>query len=343
MVTTINSQVHLAKNFYDAGNLQRAKEICQEVLQKQPNHLGAFLQLFTVHIEKGEFQAAHDLCLKRLEQNPECPDAHIYRLMAFIHLCYSDPNIDNKSTRKELRRKSQNYMREIRTRLSNHPLTLRQAEIIYSEYFLGSKHTLKLIKQERRAKKLDTHFLDNCESRNHIRNKSLLAAKRALKKKLEREPLNAYALHQYAKINLFSGQLLSAIKYARQAQTLDPKNAKANQEIIIFALISLCPLLWPGHIVISLTLIISSQFNDIFADILKIFGIFIILMIYFYLLLFLDPMLKQLISNTDIRIVADLALIFIIYKWADYLMFFFGNISRRLGKKRVSIKLSPEY
>ena len=341
MVDNVNSQAHLARNFYRAGNLQRAKDICQEILQKQPNHWGAFTCLFDVYFERDELQANYDLCLKRLEQNPECPDSLIYQVIAYGRLCNSKYNYI--SHQDLLRIKGEHYLRKINTRLSNYPLKLSEAKILHSDYFLGSKQTLKLIKQARKIGKLSPKWLDSIESNIHVRNKNLLAAKKVFKKRLTDDPLNARILKDYAELNFFCGQLLSAIKYARQAKSLNPKNAKACQEIIIFALISLCPLFWLGHIIIFATLIISSQFKLKYAYSIKRYSLKFIPIIYFYLLLLLDPKLKQLISNTDIRIVADLALTFIIYKWAKYLMFSFGNISRRLEEKRVSVKLSPEY
>lgn len=331
MANILDNDILVAENFLKAGNLHRAEEICQEVLQQRHDHLGAFLCLFDVHLEKNNYQAAYDLCHWRLTRRPECPDSYICQLIATALVSQDNHELDIAR-----RSKGEALMVKIRTRLANYPLTLMRAEILYSYYFLDPKETLKLIKQARKEGQLNPAWLTSIEDHILINTHNLGLARTALQKRLELNPQNPIALQDYARINFFCGRLLSAIKYARQARRLNPKSARKNQEIIIAAMISLIPLFWAGHIMISLTQLIASKLAEESAMVVKFFGLIAIIIAYAEILTHFTNIETQYEDVFRVIIVS-------IGLWAGYLIFFFGGISDKLSQNDRLVKISPKY
>lgn len=327
----LDAQVDLAENFLRAGNINRAESLCKEVLEKRHDDLGAFLCLFDVHLARDDIQKADELCDWRLARRPECPDSHLCKLVSFGTLSAREDMYTH------IRRiEGENFMFKLRQRLSNYPLRLARAEILYSVYFLGPKDTLRLIEKERLSGRLEPEWLNNIERNIDVHTGRTRRAKDALLKHLVENPQDADALHDLSVTYFYNGRLFSAIKYARRAKQAAPLQSAESQEVIIASLIGLFPVFWLGQIIITLTIFITSKLDEDLAWPLQFGGILAVAISYGSLLTRVMD-LSNGGQNILLLIIIGLGL------WAGYIIFYFGEIGRKLSGREKSIKLSKKY
>ena len=331
MMDELDAQIELAENFLRAGNIDRAESLCKEVLEKRHNHTAAFLCLFDIHAARDDMQKASQLCDWRLARSPECVDSHLCKLVAFGTLSAREDTYDY------VRRMSgENFMVKLRLRLSNHPLKLAQAEILHSLYFLDSKDTFKLIDIERQKGQLDPSWLDRIEGSLDVHSGNTGRAKETLLKQLAENPQDADALHDLSVAYFYSGQLFSAIKFAKRAKQAAPTQTTQSQEVIIASIIGLIPVFWLGQIIITLTIFLTRHLEDYIAWPLRFCGILLLVLSYAGLIS------KYIWSgagqeNIVLLIVLGLGL------WSGYILFYFGAIGYKLSGRDKSIKLSKKY
>lgn len=331
MMDDLDAQVDLAENFLRAGNINRAESLCQEVLDKRHDDLGAFLCLFDAHLARNNYQKASELCDWRLARRPECPDSHICKLVAFGTLSARDVTYDHVH-----RMNGEKFMAKLRRRLSDYPLRLARAEILYSIYFLDPKDTLRLIEKERLSGQLDPDWLNGIEARVDVYSGNTRRAKSALLKQLAENPQDADALQELAITYFYSGRLLSAIKYARRAKQAAPLQFAESQEVIIASLIGLFPFFWLGQLIITLTIFVTAKVDEELAWPLRFGGILAVVISYGSLLTrFID--IENGGQNLLLLIIIGLGL------WSGYILFYFGEIGQKLSDRDKSIKLSKKY
>lgn len=331
MIDELDAQVELAENFLRAGNINRAESLSKEVLEKRHDDLGAFLCLFDVHAARDDMQKASELCDWRLARRPECPDSHLCKLVAFGTLSAKEVTYDH------VRRMSgENFMFKVRQRLSNYPSKLAQAEILHGLYFLDPQETFKLIEQERLKGNLDPDWLNKIESSLNVYSGNAGRAKDSLLKQLSENPNDSYALHDLALTYFYSGQLFSAIKYARRAKTAAPEESADSQEVVIASIIGLLPIFWIGQIIITLTIFVTRNLEDYIAWPLRFGGLLATVLAYAKVLSFFVDLDK---GGNNIILFA----IILIGIWAGYIIFYFGEIGRYFSGSKKSIKLSKKY
>jgi len=331
MMDDLDAQVDLAENFLRAGNINRAESLCQEVLDKRHDDLGAFLCLFDVHLARDNYEKASELCDWRLARRPDCPDSHICKLVAHGTLSAREVTYDHVR-----RLNGENFMAKLRRRLSDYPLRLARAEILYSIYFLDPKDTLRLIEKERISGRLDPDWLDSIEGRVDVYSGNTRRAKSALLKHLAENPQDADALYDLSVTYFYSGRLFSAIKYARRAKQAAPLQSAESQEVIIASLIGLLPLFWLGQLIITLIIFITSKLDEEYAWPLRFGGILAVAIGYGSLLTrFID--IGNGGQNVLLLVIIGLGL------WAGYILFYFGEIGQKLSGRNKSIKLSKKY
>lgn len=331
MMDDLDVQIDLAENFLRAGNITRAESLCREVLEKRHDDLGAFLCLFDVHMAQDKTQDALELCDWRLARRPECADGHLNRLIAFGVLSNQEPDYDyvRQIT-------GENFMSKIRLRLSNHPLKLAQAEILYSLYFLDPQDTLRLVNQERLQARLSSEWLDTIETVLNVETGNTVQARQLLVKRLSENPQDTDALHNLAVTDYFSGRLFSAIKYARQAQRTAPEQSALSQEVIIASIIGLLPIFWLGQIIITLTIFASRRLEDYLAMPLRFGGLIVMILAY-------GKLVTKFIELDSGGANIVLTVIILIGIWAGYILFSFGEIGSKVSGRKKSIKLSKKY
>ena len=331
MKDELHAQIDLAENFLRAGNIRRAEELCREVLKKRHDDLGAFLCLFDVLLVQNNLQKASDLCDWRLNRCPECPDSHLCKLVAVGRLSAQEATYEHI-----LQMTGENLMSKIRLRLANYPLRLAEAEIIHSFYFQSNKQTLGLIKQERLKARLSPQWLDNIENAIDVYTGNTRRARKSIEKQLAENPQDANALYDLAVTDFYSGKLLTAIKHAKQAQQYAPEESAQSQEVIIASIIGLLPPFWIGQILITLTVLITKEIEDYFVWPVRFVGLIAVLLAYAHLLL-------RFVSLEAVNSNVLLVLLLLIMSWAGYILFSFGDIGRKLSRRKTSINVSKKY
>lgn len=331
MTNKLDAQVELAENFLRAGNIQRAEEICRDVLQKDHHNLGAYEGLFSVHVAKRDYQAAYELCDWRLGRQPECPDTYVNKLVALAHL-----DADNWDYEFMRILKGKKFMAATRPRLANYPLHLAQAEVLYRVYFLDSQEAIKRIEYERQKGRLSPEWLDRLEASLTGYTGDTSRSRELLVRHLAENPQDFEALNELSITDYHRGRLFSAIKYARQAKRAAPEQAAMGQEVIIFSIIGLIPLFWLGQLMMSLTVLLSSRAADYVSASARYAGLILTVLAYGGIC---SKIMEQGFGNNNLLI----TVLIVIGIWVYYVLFSFQEISRSMTGKTKSIELNNKY
>ncbi|RKQ71662.1 hypothetical protein DES40_0989 [Litorimonas taeanensis] len=322
MAEDLDAKIVTAEAMLRAGNYARAKELSQEVLKKQDDHLEAFEVLYEIRTIDAEFDRALALALWRLERLPNCPYANVSHLHA---LCLLKRKQEATKTFKLLQ-----------TRLGNHPFELQRAELLYAYAFKRPKETRKLIAIARESGRFDSKWLDALESDMHADSGHIFTSRKMLSQALKESPMDADLLYDMSVTNVLTGHLPSAIKQAKRAKEINPPMAPAYNEVIIVATMGLIPLFWGAmsflvlnaSFVTRLPYLVRIPFNYLFMAI----GIIIAMAI---------PLTMDALN---INVPALNALIlFGNIGFTLYLLFGFQHVGLRRAKKKNNISLNRDY
>jgi len=311
MSDQLNKNLAAAEALFSAGNISRAKEIAQDILHKQDDHVGAFNCLFDIYMARDDYASAIKLCKWRLMRCPECPDANLSHLIAFAHVEQEDI-----SYAWSYNPKAEALMGNIRTRLRNHPYHLARTEIIYSYYFGETTETLALIENARNTGYVSRVWLDDVETNVSRRSGKILKSRKMLQEALAENPEDYDTVFSLSLTNYYAGFLFSSVKQAQIAKRLAPELSGLSQEIKIA--------------------FISGRFNTDLEGPVKL-GIF------YVSVLFCGFIVTRLMDMTSSLRVPLLIILGLNVVWSMYVLFSFLEIGNFWVKRKKSIKLSKKY
>jgi len=321
-MTDLNTQAETARAFLSAGNLDRAQEICEQILQKQDDHLGAFDTLFDVYGQKDQPAKRLNLSEWRLERLPNCRDANLNLLIALGET--------------QQKNRAYQHLLALRERLANYPAALVNAELIYSSHFEKPKKMLKTIKAAREQGLIETAYLDDLEKNARGQAGHVFISRKMLEASLRDNPEDFFTLYQSSIINFFTGRIFRAIKQAKQAREVDPKQAIMANEVLYASYISLIPFFFFAYLFVIGNATFVARLPFLLRIPFNYFFFFSTLILWSLML----TGLKQLGVLTDITVP-----IFMIchFGWLVYIFVGFQKIGPALAKRKKDKKLSKNY
>jgi tetratricopeptide (TPR) repeat protein len=245
MEDDLEAKVLTAQAMLRAGNLNRAKDLAQEVLKKQDDNLDAFEVLYDVRVANQSYGQALALTLWRLERLPNCPYAAVFQLHA---LCL-------------LKRKSEatKLFKALQDRLANHPIHLEQARLYYAYHFWPPRKARKLIQQSREKGYFDPQWLDSLEADTRAESGHIYTSRKMMNEALAETPNDPDLLYALSVTNVLTGRLPTALRQAKLAKEVDPPMAPAYNEVIVVATMGLIPIFWGAMAFIVLNASVSTR------------------------------------------------------------------------------------
>lgn len=322
MTTDLNTQAETAKAFLRAGNLDRAQEICEQILQKQDDHLAAFDTLFDVYGHRDQPAKRIELSRWRLQRLPNCTDANLNLLIAL-----------GETGQKE---RAYAHLLALRERLANYPAARVNAELIYSSHFEKPKKTLKKIKAAREDGLIEASYLDDLEEGERGRAGHVFTSRKMLEASLKENPEDFFTLYQSAIMNFLTGRIFRAIRQAKHARQADPKQAVIANEVLYASYISLIPFFFSAYL--------FAVGNATFVARLP----FLLRIPFNYALFFATLLLAgfMLEAMSQIGVPKDFAApVFMVchFGWLLYIFLGFQKIGPALARRKKDKKLSKDY
>ncbi len=306
-----------------AGNLNRAKDLCREILEKDDSHFDAFGTLIDVRLKQEDLLRARALCEWRLERHPECEDTNLTHLTVLGLIGEKAPG--------------RKCIENLRLLLADQPISLQQAELLYSHYFGSKRQTRLLIKQARESGYFSESWLDGIEAENRSESGHIFSTIKLLRKSLIDDPENPDDLYALSVLSVFTGKLPSAIRYARQGRQIDPSIAPAFSEVIFAATVGFIPLVWAAQIYIVLNATLTTRLFWLFRIPFNLFFIvlaFAIQGLIFIPIAYLSEPLHEFVAG--LSVITNLI-------WGLYLLFGFQKIGMARSKRDIDVGLSPDY
>jgi tetratricopeptide (TPR) repeat protein len=226
----IEAKVLTAQAMLGAGNLNRAKDLAQQVLKKQDDNLDAFEVLYDVRLADQSYGQALALCLWRLERLPNCPYAAVFQLHSLCLL--------------KRKREATQLFKTLQDRLGNHPFHLEQARIYYAYHFWPPSKARKLIQASKEKGYFDPKWLETLEADTRAESGHIYTSRKMMNEALAESPNAPDLLYALAVTNVLTGRLPTALKQAKQAKEVDPPMAPAYNEVVVVATLGLIPIFW---------------------------------------------------------------------------------------------------
>lgn len=321
-MSSLQGKVATAEAMLQAGNLDKARLLCREILEKEETNLGAFECLFQVRVQQEDFYKALMLTDWRLERLPECTDAHLSRLVALGAL--------------KRKRDITALYQKMQTRFPDRPHVLEQAQLLHSHHCKSGSHTRKLVIAAREKGALDPNWLDILENAARSDSGQIFASRRMLRSAVRNSPEDHMLRYELAVTEFLTGHLPAAIRHAKQGRRLKPVKAAMFNEVIFASYLGLTPVFWGVQLFIVMNASIVTR-------------LFWLLRIPFnYFFFFLSFILPTLVFMPIVAIFtpAEALLSFILILnlfWIIYLLFGFQRIGQHLARRKKQVKLSDKY
>jgi len=197
-------------------------------------HHGGYYALFKILRQRGDSHNAQRLCLWRLSQLPDDIDTH----MDYLHAL------------------SENYQREkatkqilsMRENMGDRPLSLTEANIIYSHYFQKPKVTLHLIEKARDTGQMSKRWLDYFELMTRASAGHIFKKRQMLEEQIEINPNDPDLVVELADTYFKTGRLKKTISLCRRGLSLGPNHRRNFQVIKTLTYLLYLPILWPAGV-----------------------------------------------------------------------------------------------
>lgn len=310
----------------DAGNLDAAIRHCKSALEQNLNHVDTYCLQVRILSAKKRPEEALRITEKRIENVPDCRDAHLQR----IRLLGSMNRAGLAKT----------AMEEVRATFADDPMMVHDCQLMHDVTLDRNSYVLTRITHLRKTGYWGILDLDDLERTARANAGHVTTLGRLQQADLERGDIDAETLHLQSIVRYLQGRLISARKLAAQATDRDPLSAPIHAETRFAACLGMIPLLWPAQFFIILTGSVTSRFpwwvrmftNYILA--IAALGLLGALLNAIQTLPFLsDSVLGWASGIIGISNVV----------WALYIIWAFGSVGRWRAGRAKSFKISEDY